>query len=349
MHRSVWPCALFLIWATLAVPALSVAAETSDPCAVPKSLTRIRPDSDGSPIPVRVGVLLIDLVDVDELQESFKVDFLLSLSWRDPRLAADARGGPMDDCVIGLTDIWNPDVHPVNQRGMSRESARDVDIAPDGSVTFSERILAELSTPLDLDDFPFDRQELKIQLISFEYGPEDVVFEQEERFTGQLESAFIGGWEIESTASDAEVSPLAGTVSRHTRLAYSIVVDRRSGYFIWKFIVPLSFIMLMAWSVFWIDPESPAPQIGVATASVFSLIAFLIGLRGVLPRVEYLTRLDELVLSATVLVFLALGEAILTARLAAQGRHATAVRIDWAARWVYLALFISVLGFQLFA
>jgi len=100
MHRSAWPCALFLIWATLAVPALSVTAETSDPCAVPKSLTRIRPDSDGSPIPVRVGVLLIDLVDVDELQESFnRPDVGVVGKVASP--APDPLEGSFEDFVVG--------------------------------------------------------------------------------------------------------------------------------------------------------------------------------------------------------------------------------------------------------
>ena len=70
---------------------------------------------------------------------------------------------------------------------------------------------------------------------------------------------------------------------------------------------------------------------------------FLIGLREVLPRVDYLTRMDQLVLSMTVLVFLALGEAIVTARLAMQERYDTAIRIDNISRWVYLGLLATVL------
>lgn len=348
MRNLIRPLALLLTLAAPGASSLAAPSDPADPCAVPKSLTRLRPALDGPPIQVRVGVRLVDIVDVDELKESFTVDFLLSLSWRDPRLAAEARGGAMDDCVLDLSDVWDPDVHPVNQRGMARESARDVDIAPDGTVRYGERILAELSTPLDLEEFPFDRQALKIQLISFEYGPEDVVFEIDEADTGRLESAFLGGWDIVENSSLLDVPAFTINDRQYTRLEHSIVLERRSGYFIWKFVVPLTFIVLMAWSVFWIDPQAAAPQIGVATASVFSLIAFLIGLRGVLPRVEYLTRIDKLVLSATVLVFLALGEAIVTTRLVARDRYETALRIDQTSRWVYLGLFAVVFVVQLF-
>ncbi len=196
---------------------------------------------------------------------------------------------------------------------------------------------------MDLDDFPFDTQTLRIELASFEYGPPDVVFALDETATGRMEGAFIGGWDIVTNTSDPDVGPLSSNTRQHTRLEHTIVIERHPGYFLWKFVVPLSFIVLMAWSVFWIDPRAIAPQIGLATASVFSLIAFLIGLREVLPRVDYLTRMDVLVLSMTVLVFLALGEAIVTARLAMKERRDTAIRIDSISRWVYLSLFVAVL------
>lgn len=325
------------------VAAPATAAAQVDPCSVPKSQTRVRPDPDGDPIRVEVGVLLIDIVDVDELHESFKADFILSLTWRDPRLSAAARGEAMDDCSLGLADIWDPDVHPVNQRGVTREPEQDVDIAPDGTARFTERVTGELSTSLDLNEFPFDTQRLRIQLASFEYGPQDVVFVVDEATTGRMEGMFIGGWEILGNTSDPDVQPLAVNTRRHTRLEHTIVIERRSSYFLWKFVVPLSFIVLMASSVFWIDPRAIAPQIGLATASVFSLIAFLIGLRGELPRVDYLTRLDELVLSVMVLVFLALGEAVITTRLAMRERYDTAIRIDRMSRWIYLSLFVGVM------
>jgi len=334
--------ALLLLAAT-ALPFTCTAAAETDPCAVTKSEIRVRPDPDGEPIRVEVGVFLIDIVDVDELKESFKVDLVLSLVWRDPRLSAEVRGEAMDDCSLGLGDIWDPDVHPVNQRGVTRERAQDVDIAPDGTVRFSERIMGELSASLDLDEFPFDKQWLRIQLASFEYGPQDVVFVVDESETGRIEDVFIGGWDILENTSDTDVRPLTVNTRQQTRLEHTVVIERRSNFFLWKFVVPLSLIVLMASSVFWIDPRMTSPQIGVATASVFSLIAFLISLRGVIPRVDYLTRLDELVLSVTFLVFLALGEAIMTTRLVMQERYDLANHIDRVSRWVYLSLFTGVL------
>jgi hypothetical protein len=101
----------------------------------------------------------------------------------------------------------------------------------------------------------------------------------------------------------------------------------------------MGLIVFMAWTVFWLDPSQLGPQLGVATASVISFVAFQIKLQEMLPGVDYLTRMDRYILGATILVFLAFGEAILTGGLAAKGRADLSRRIDRWSRWVYVILF----------
>ena len=93
----------------------------------------------------------------------------------------------------------------------------------------------------------------------------------------------------------------------------------------------------------------PASQIGIATASTFTLIAFLIALRTRLPAVGYLTQLDKLSVYSTVLVFIALGEVVVTSSLAQRGRQRLARRLDVHARWIYLLAFAAGLTLVLAA
>ncbi len=126
------------------------------------------------------------------------------------------------------------------------------------------------------------------------------------------------------------------------RLELSLLAKRNAGFHFWKVLVPLAMIVAMAWAVFWIDPEQLAPQMGVSTASVLTLIAFQFSLGYLLPRVSYLTRADRFVLGASTLVFLALAEAILSSRLAAAGRIELALRMDRHSRWIYPVLFLAM-------
>jgi cadmium resistance protein CadD (predicted permease) len=57
--------------------------------------------------------------------------------------------------------------------------------------------------------------------------------------------------------------------------------------------------------------------------------------------------MDELVLAATVLVFLALLEVIITSRLVQKGQTQRAETIDHYARWMYPLTFVVLLVFSL--
>jgi hypothetical protein len=100
----------------------------------------------------------------------------------------------------------------------------------------------------------------------------------------------------------------------------------------------------MASLVFWIDPSLLPSQIGVATASIFTLIAFRLSLGLSLPRVSYLTTADRVVLSITLLVFMALGETVFAHRIFKSGREDLARRVDLWSRWVYAGALVVIGG-----
>jgi hypothetical protein len=66
-----------------------------------------------------------------------------------------------------------------------------------------------------------------------------------------------------------------------------------------------------------------------------------------LPRVSYPTRADIFLLGVTLLVFAALGEVVVTARLTRQGGEELALAIDRWGRWIYLILFALISVFAL--
>lgn len=334
---------LLLALATLVSPAAGeeIRAPAEEACAVPASLARVRPGEGGEPTRVKLGIFLIDVLGVDEVSESFEVDFRLTASWRDPRLCERTRGDSLADCRIGLAEIWHPEIDALNRRKIEVDPVEDVDIDAEGNVVFATRVVGTFSSPLDLREFPFDVQELRIRVASLEYGPNELALEVDPATTGRRPGLSLGGWDLLESSSSL---PLLGAeLLAHVRLDHTIVVQRQPGHYLWKGFIPMTFIVFMAWTVFWLDPKSFAPQIGLATASVFTLIAFLLSLRQFVPRVSYLTLADKLVLGMMALVFLALGEVILTSRLAQRDRSDLARRIDFHARWAYPVLFALVL------
>ena len=98
----------------------------------------------------------------------------------------------------------------------------------------------------------------------------------------------------------------------------------------------------MSWAVFWINPRYLPAQVGVSTSAVLTLIAFQFSLGYLLPKVSYLTRADQFVMGSALLVFLAFGEALLTASLADRDKSELAHRVDAGSRLLFPLAFIVV-------
>ena len=109
----------------------------------------------------------------------------------------------------------------------------------------------------------------------------------------------------------------------------------------------MSLIVLMSWSVFWLQPDIVPARIGLSTASIFSLLALGFSIRLGLPAVSYMTRADAFVIGCTLLVFVALGTAVIGSRWASSDRMEKALHLNAVARWVYLGLFGAVAVFAL--
>jgi hypothetical protein len=124
----------------------------------------------------------------------------------------------------------------------------------------------------------------------------------------------------------------------------SLIVEakRNPQYYVLTMFLPMALIVFMSWTAFWIQPNVVPPRIAISTASIFSLIAFGFSIRLSLPRVSYVTRADLFVIGCTLLVFLALGAAVIGSRWASADKMEQAVRLNAVTRWVYVALFIVV-------
>ena len=107
-------------------------------------------------------------------------------------------------------------------------------------------------------------------------------------------------------------------------------------------IMPLVLIVFMSWAVFWINPKEAGTQIGISTASMLTLIAYRFTVDLLVPKVSYMTRLDEFILGSTFLVFLSLLQVILTSSLMRHGKETLSLKVDLLSRFVFPVLFAFV-------
>lgn len=78
---------------------------------------------------------------------------------------------------------------------------------------------------------------------------------------------------------------------------------RLRGYYILKIILPLMLIVGMSYLVFWLPLSQASTRISVSVTAMLTLIAYRFMIGGLLPKVSYMTRLDNFIMLSTVLVF----------------------------------------------
>jgi hypothetical protein len=298
-----------------------------------------RPNANGASTAVTVRVFLIDIDEIDDVRQRFNVDMFVNIAWQDPRLAlpGDERTGQIR--TLPMTDIWTPRGLIVNDRGLSPQLPMVADVDGLGNVVYRQRLAGELAVDLDLKEFPFDTQQLLIKVISYHYSPDEVQFSSNTKIASDTEAFSVAGWSFKLLETDiGEFSiPAIGVV--RPQVVFAVEAQRKSMYYLLTMFLPMSLIVFMSWTAFWIQPNIVPPRIAISTASIFSLIAFGFSIRVSLPRVSYLTRADVFVIGCTLLVFLALGAAVIGSRWASADKMEQAVRLNAAIRWIYVGLF----------
>jgi hypothetical protein len=160
----------------------------------------------------------------------------------------------------------------------------------------------KIKNSFNLKSFPFDKQTLKFQLIDNIFFLETRTI-QRERFTYNALEKFmsiddINGWEKKSyTVKNkpfVKTSQMDGTFN--DSLIVSVVLERKSSYYIFKVIFPILLILMVCWSAVWINPKEIESRLTITIVCLLSLIAYNFVIDSDLPKLEYLTIMDYIIL-----------------------------------------------------
>jgi hypothetical protein len=293
-----------------------------------------------APNRVEVAIVVLDVDNVDTVNQSFQANVFYGARWHDSR---EAHKGP-GSVVKPLTQVWNPRLQIVNQQRTWQTFPEVVEITPDGDVIYRQRVWGSFSQPLKLRDFPFDSQSFTLQLAAagFREGQINLVPDSLGQ-SGISEELSFPDWRVTAWRAEPRVYQPHTQMGRLPGFAFTFDASRKKNYYVVKVIVPLIFIVMMSWVVFWTDPKESGTDIGVAVTSMLTLIAYRFAIGSFLPIISYLTRLDFFILGSTILVFSSLAEVVATSALVRHGRKDLAISLDRISRWVFPAIFVYLL------
>jgi hypothetical protein len=304
-----------------------------------------RPSPETGPTKIETVIAFLDIDSINSATQTFEANVFVGLTWKDPRLTHSG-SGPVK---CPLNNIWNPTLQIANEVGLIRKTLPELAmIQPDGTVNYKQRYVGAFSQPLKLHDFPFDQHKFRLQLIAPGYAPADIQFVPNEKFVDKgipyaciiTDDISLPDWEIlEIKTENMPYFIIEGFGV--PGYAFEFTAKRLVKYYILKIVMPLFLIVMMSWGVFWIDPENSGTQIGIASTSMLTLIAYRFSIDALVPKVSYTTRLDEFIFMSSLIVFLALTQAIATSRLVHVNKGSTARTVDKMCRIVFPIVFFT--------
>jgi hypothetical protein len=345
-----------LLCATWRAAADPVAETADDPFQTASDpLFLLAPPEQDGPVVVRAAFELRDIHEINDVVETFDFSGVLTLTWNDPRQAFEPGDGAEEKVFQGsyqfneLATGWYPQVVLVNEAGSYQKSGIVLRIEPDGTSTLIETITATAETELDMRWFPFDSHRLEAVFAVLGFDRDEILLQAEAVPEGSLldSTVRIPQWTITGSGSSIRDRPVSNTGGRGISSAFVVSVEvERDSFYIRRLVTfPLGIIVLLSFSVFWMDRSTIGDRISVSFIGILTGVSYQLVMGDVLPRISYVTLMHAflivsfLTMSATVVINLVVSE------LDKRGKHAIGDRVDRRCRWIFPLVYFGLILF----
>lgn len=311
----------------------------------------VSPNPAGQVI-VDLGLHIVELTKVDEVTNTFNIEGFMDLVWCDPRMAYEVENGEelserillKDKAQALLNEIWWPAVTIANQVNGRNIENQELVILSDGTIEYKEKFSAELEAHYDLKKFPFDRQKLEIEIESFAWHDEVLLFQMNEEKIGFSNDFEIAEWHIEKVESKIESVKGIQDRASFSEFLMEIVVVRQYEYYLWKIITPLIFLVIVSWSVFLMIGEKLADRLRFSMIGILTIVSFQFIISDILPRVSYFTLMDSFLSISFFIMLLTMLESVYVNNLDLVEESAQAKKLDMVSRIAFPVLYFVSLA-----
>ncbi|XP_040042005.2 glycine receptor subunit alphaZ1 isoform X2 [Gasterosteus aculeatus] len=274
---------------------------------------RIRPNFKGPPVNVSCNIFINSFGSIAETTMDYRVNIFLRQQWNDPRLAyAEYPDDSLDLDPSMLDSIWKPDLFFANEKGAHfHEVTTDnklLRIFKNGNVLYSIRLTLTLSCPMDLKNFPMDVQTCIMQLESFGYTMNDLIFEWQENGSVQVAEGLTLPQFLLKDESDLRYCTKHYNTGKFTCIEVRFHLERQMGYYLIQMYIPSLLIVILSWVSFWINMDAAPARVALGITTVLTMTTQSSGSRTSLPKVSYVKAIDIWMAVCLLFVFSALLE-----------------------------------------
>ncbi|XP_060792715.1 glycine receptor subunit alpha-2 [Neoarius graeffei] len=274
---------------------------------------RIRPNFKGPPVNVTCNIFINSFGSVTETTMDYRVNIFLRQKWNDPRLSySEYPDSSLDLDPSMLDSIWKPDLFFANEKGANFHDVTTENkllrIFKDGTVLYSIRLTLILSCPMDLKNFPMDVQTCIMQLESFGYTMNDLIFEWLEMGPVQVAEGLTLPQFIIREEKELGYCTKHYNTGKFTCIEVKFQLERQMGYYLIQMYIPSLLIVILSWVSFWINMDAAPARVALGITTVLTMTTQSSGSRASLPKVSYVKAIDIWMAVCLLFVFAALLE-----------------------------------------
>ncbi|CAB1336396.1 unnamed protein product, partial [Coregonus sp. 'balchen'] len=255
-----------------------------------------RPGIGGPPVNVAMAIEVASIDHISEANMEYTMTIFLRQSWRDDRLSYNHTNKTLGLDSRFVDKLWLPDTFIVNAKSAWFHDVtvenKLIRLQPDGVILYSSRITSTVACDMDLTKYPMDEQECMLDLESYGYSSEDIVYHWSE---SQIHIHGLDKLEL----------------SQFTIIDYKFVTETmnfKSGVYIIQSYMPSILLVAMSWVSFWISQTAVPARVSLGITTVLTMTTLMVSARSSLPRASAIKALDVYFWICYVFVFAALIE-----------------------------------------
>eukprot|EP00455_Lapot_gusevi_P034578 TRINITY_DN3817_c0_g2_i2.p1 TRINITY_DN3817_c0_g2~~TRINITY_DN3817_c0_g2_i2.p1 ORF type:complete len:366 (+),score=59.01 TRINITY_DN3817_c0_g2_i2:78-1175(+) len=262
------------------------------------------PRLEHEPVRIQLAVRVLNVFEISNVDQCFKVDFIVIASWKDPQLVG------VDPALVDWDNVWNPRLNVKN--ALDLESLDDTLVEPwalenpaTGNVVKTMRYRGTVHELLELDEFPFDFQALTI-IISTGLTSQQVQFQCPSHDKIRMNAATLPEWRFVAPSFEVVTTdPLHSTKrATYSEFHFRLRAIRNSGYYVWNVAAVVFLIVTLSLISFTIPPSEISDRLSITLTLMLTAVAFKLVVAESLPKMSGLTLLDKYVFAAFMFVYL---------------------------------------------
>ena len=154
------------------------------------------------------------------------------------------------------------------------------------------RLTVKATCPMDLTYFPMDSQMCTLEIESYGYTMDDMVYVWQEEGKSVTVSPDVSLAEFYVVGYRQRRVLEVLTSGNYSRLCADILFSRSMGYYIIQVYVPSSLIVVMSWVSFYLDRKSAPARVGLGVTTVLTMVTLMSSVNRSLPKISYMKALD---------------------------------------------------------